>query len=126
MQMKASELPYEVKQNLLRQIKDQAGSSQYHEMVARVGEDGLIDLAIQKMEELSGSPSVKEKKTRGQKAWFAIKVIFGVLVVAIWMRISPESLGQLVLVVGGYIAIIWLWAAVSKWWNENMTFPRRW
>ena len=123
MQMKASELPYDVKKKLLRQIEDQVGYSQYHEMVDRVGEDGLIDLAFQKMEEMSAS-EVKKERTRGQKIWLGIKIGFGVIVLVIWLAVSPDTLGQLVLWLGGLYFIIWLCSAIAKWWNENMTFPR--
>ena len=132
MQMKASDMPYDVKQQLLRQIEDQVGSSQYYELVNKVGEDGLIDLAIQKMEEMSASAPVKRERTRKQKVWLAIKILLGVLILLVWIAASPDSFGEvwkgitpLLLIMVGYVVVVWIWGALKEWWDENMTFHIR-
>jgi len=45
--MKASELPADVKQDMLGQIRDRIGSAEYDKLVKQVGKGGLVDLALQ-------------------------------------------------------------------------------
>jgi len=49
--MRASELPYDVKQQFLQQIEIQLGSDVYRRAVGSLGEDGLIDSVLAKQEE---------------------------------------------------------------------------
>lgn len=46
MSFKASDLPYSVKRDLLKQIENQLGWSKYHALIQQHGEDGLIDLIL--------------------------------------------------------------------------------
>ncbi|MGE0129096.1 MAG: hypothetical protein AB7U82_13540 [Blastocatellales bacterium] len=85
--MKAADLPYDVKQKLLEQIEQQVGWSQYRKMVDAVGEDGLIDLALGKAEEIANSQAnVKKQEWWDKHGWWvgaAIWLIAGVLFWAI-------------------------------------------
>ena len=85
--MKASELPYDVKQQFLDQIKKNVGSYEYDRMVDSIGEDGLVDLAIQNLQDSS--------RTQVEQKGFLDR--FGCLIV---------------LIVGASVYLIWGWEVV--------------
>ena len=60
--MKATDLPYDVRRQLLSQIREQVGQTNYDRMVNAVGEDGLLDLAIEKAGEVARGQSGAGKK----------------------------------------------------------------
>jgi hypothetical protein len=60
--MKASDLPYNVRQQLLLQIEKQVGSTQYNKMVDDVGENKLIDFVLEKTEEMAKSQAPAKPK----------------------------------------------------------------
>lgn len=52
--MKSSDLPDDVRRALLGAIRDQVGSVNYHDLVTRVGEDGLLKVVLQQAGHESG------------------------------------------------------------------------
>lgn len=47
--LRATDLPENVREQLLQQIRDQIGVSQYNNLVANMGEDGMIDMVLTQM-----------------------------------------------------------------------------
>lgn len=56
MALTSSTLPAAVKQNVLRQIREQIGWQEYERLVNSLGEDGLIDLVLVHMAGNAGEP----------------------------------------------------------------------
>src|SRR5437016_4791518 len=79
MNIKASDSPYDDKQKLLRQVRQQIGRAGYDRLVDRVGEDGLVDLALEQLREASGVGSTKsvEKKKGfwGEWGWLVFWIL---------------------------------------------------
>lgn len=46
--MKTSDLPFEVKQGMLDQVRRHIGKESYEHMASQLGEDGLLDLVLEK------------------------------------------------------------------------------
>lgn len=61
MSLKSSDLPDGVKSQVLRQVRAQVGSTQYDSMVATLGEDGLLDLVLEKVGEPSTSQAIPRR-----------------------------------------------------------------
>jgi len=69
--MKASNIPYDVKKEMLDQIRNQVGAANYDKMIDALGEDGLMDLALKNLEAApSSQPQVSAWKKLGQSLWF--------------------------------------------------------
>jgi len=84
--VKAADLPDDVKQKLLEQIEQQVGWAQYRKMVEAVGEDGLIDLALGKAEEMAGSQAAAKKQGWWNKhGWWAGLVIWAMIGLLFWL-----------------------------------------
>ena len=47
--LRAAGLPENVRKQLLQQIREQIGASQYNSLVAKLGEDGMIDMVLAQM-----------------------------------------------------------------------------
>lgn len=91
MPLKASDLTYDMKQNVLSQIRSQTGDGEYDRLVRALGEDGLIDLVLEKMNGTTNTSAASYNDSRttiGSKVWNVIKTILGIL---------------------GFLFILWLW-----------------
>jgi hypothetical protein len=115
---RSSELPYEVKERVLEQIKEQIGSTKYYEAVSRYGEDGLIDLTMSSLEDAATASAEKSRegfwKTYGWGIALSL-IAFGPLFYG-----DPTGL----VVVGFFLLpplCQVLGAAVAEWWNRQ--FP---
>jgi len=62
MPLKASDLPYSTKQEMLSQIRAYVGSDQYDQMVDAIGEDGVIDLILPQASPATSTQSHSTKK----------------------------------------------------------------
>lgn len=120
--MKAVDLPYDVKQQLLSQIKTQLGYDQYDLMVNRLGEDGLIDLAFKQMEEMSKNPIEVKKKTWSDIFWTVVFWSFLISLAIAGLK-YPEAWWMLAIWV---LPAIWGWLSsiISSWWKRNIDIYR--
>ena len=59
--MKASDLPYGVRHQLLDQVRQQVGDGTYQRMTSELGEDGLLDLFLEKSAALAVDKPASEK-----------------------------------------------------------------
>ena len=80
--MKASDLTYEVQQNLLANIREQVGSTEYHRMIDALGEDGLINLALEKANEIAAGQSPPKKKGFWAGVGWVVRALFTCLLIA--------------------------------------------
>ena len=116
--MKASELPADIKREMLERIRDQLGSDEYDKLVKQVGKDGLIDLALQGMEQAAReakehSGSDKVEGFLG-KMWDKLGWLLGLALVGWGQANQNDGAGGL----GGLILIVWLVQ-----WGRNWTRP---
>lgn len=91
MPLKAADLTYDMKQNVLSQIRDQTGEAEYDRLVDSLGEDGLIDLVLEKMNGATGSnrsSHTQSQSSAGAKIGKVIKIVLSVV---------------------GIIFVLWLW-----------------
>jgi hypothetical protein len=58
MALDASDLPYSVKQQLLSQIRDQMGATEYDRLVSSIGEDEVINLLLRMLSDSANSGSL--------------------------------------------------------------------
>lgn len=65
MTMTTNDLPREVRQQVLKQIRSQVGGDAYSRMLRQLGEDGLIDLAVRPV-----SHATDEAKRHRLKGWW--------------------------------------------------------
>ena len=103
--MKGSDLPEDVKQEVLKHIEQQAGATEYDRIVQAVGEDKLLDMWL--ASQSAGTP--KRRETRGfweKYGWWVagICILFG------W---SPYWIGFQV------IAIILSIITIVRWFNDR-------
>ena len=119
--MKASDLPYDVKQELLKQIKQQVGWSEYDRIVDQVGEDGVIDLALAQLEDVSKAQASKKKKGFWSEwGWLLFWLVLAGLAAAAGQW---EVVGWLFVLLIVLPLIATGWNALSTWWDRNMRFP---
>ena len=119
--MKSSDLPTDVKHDLLDRIRNQVGPDEYRKLVKQVGENGLVDLALQGMEqaarESKGDSGSDRSGGLAEKLWGKAGWLLG-LVVLLWggsRRIdSAVGLGILILAA-------WIVPRVRGW--VSRTFP---
>ena len=110
--MKASDLPYDVKQQFLDQIKKQVGSAEYHRMVDSVGEDGLIELAIEKLK--AGGENQAEQKGFWDRFGCLIVLVVGVGVYLLW---GWEAVGGLFVVLLPWLGP-WILVMIGDAWRS--------
>ena len=143
--MKGSELPDDVKQQVLRGIEQQVGATQYEKIVDAVGKDKLLDMAFDQAQSAS-APARRE--TRGFWAkygwwvvgitilfswspqWIGFQVIaiaLSVIVVVMWFRDRGIGLGKLI---GGllgfgfaYLMGLAFLGGGSEWWQHVLALP---
>lgn len=117
--MKSADLPNEVKKKLLEQIERQVGRSQYRNMVDQVGEDGLIDLALGKAEEMAQSQKAQSQSTTKSKGFWSEwgGVIWFVVIVGILPALGGEWLPLKLIV--GMIVVVWIYSGIQNWWQRN-------
>ena len=100
--MKASELPFEVRDHLTSQLRDHLGRDQYDRLVDALGEDGVLDKALE------GMSSKAAPKNEPKKPWPARFLDW--LLGAIWGVISamaiPLSLPIAAALVGDNWAVV--------------------
>src|SRR5688572_2921361 len=73
------------KEFILRQVREQVGPDQYKQLVNKFGEDSLIDLALESMEQNAGR---SEPKTAGRLGGSIAGFIMGMLVGGIFLGAS--------------------------------------
>lgn len=78
MPSKSSDLPSNTKAMILRQVREQIGPYQYEQLVNKLGEDGLIDLALESIEQNAvRSESKMAGRLGGTIAGFIIGMVAG-------------------------------------------------
>ncbi len=115
--MRAKDMPYAAKQKLLQQIESQIGSIEYDKLVGRLGEDGLIDFALEKGEEAA-------KKEKGFRPNYGGILVF-ISVVTFWCWVA--GIKNVLALIGMYLGlglVYWLFGSLSKWW-DNFNRPFR-
>jgi hypothetical protein len=113
--MKAAELPYDVRRQLLSQIRGQVGQADYDRMVGTLGEDGLLDLAMEKAQEVArGQAGAQTKKPRSRlSAVVSVAVgvvLWGALVYVLLgypQTFQDVLLGVFLLLLPGIVSALW-------------------
>lgn len=144
--MKASDLTYEDKQQLLQQVKEQVGPNEYNKLVNNVGEDNLLNFVLAKSEEIASSRSNTSTKGFSGKYGLGVVVIFllfclapygvafqiiGILMTAglviMWCRDKGIGFGKLI---GGlfFLSIAYVFGlsflgGADKWWQHVFALP---
>ena len=101
--MKGSDLPHDVKREVLKQIEQQVGATQYAKMIGAVGEDKLLDMAIDQARPSAGTP------TRGETRGFAEKYGWWVVWIGILFSLSPQGIGFQVLAIALCVVVAVRW-----------------
>ncbi|MDQ3744044.1 MAG: hypothetical protein M3444_06665 [Acidobacteriota bacterium] len=113
--MRAAELPYDVRRQLLSQIREQVGQADYDRMVGTLGEDGLLDLAMEKAQGVArGQAGAQTKKPRSRLST-VVSVAVGVGLWAAFVYILlgfPQTfqdvlLALLILFLPGILSAVW-------------------
>ena len=87
MALKASDLPDDAKRELLRRMREQIGSTNYKQLVDRFGENGLLDQALEKADELDDEHERKEKEQQGFWYRYGFLIVLLILILpAAWSR----------------------------------------
>ena len=82
MPLSSKDLPPHMKEELLRQLRDQIGWQQYNRLVAQLGEDGLVDAVLQGLGKPDSQPTADRKsKKAGAVAGWVGWVLFGLYIV---------------------------------------------
>ena len=119
--MKATDMPYETKQKILSQIEAQIGSTDYYKMVGRLGENGLIDFALEKAEEAA-------QKQRGFWAKYGWGIAFWTIVaiVVCWVAGVGNVLAYILIVFVTPWVIQLIGSLLSEMWKSiNIKLPYR-
>lgn len=110
--MKDSDLTYDEKQRLLSHIRDQTGQIEYDRMVDALGEDGLIDLVLEKVGGTTNASAVSSSNspsTISRKVWRVIRTIFvvvGILII-LWLW-GQEPWSTIFNCLWGLLVTVWL------------------
>src|SRR2546423_480552 len=109
--MRATDLPYDVRRQLLVQIREQVGQTNYDKMINAVGEDGLLDLAIEKAGVVTREQVGAEKKS--PRSWFTTIAWAAIVTGVIYMMIAfPQTFWEniavlLFLLLPGILSGLW-------------------
>lgn len=87
MAITAAALPENLKQDLLRQLEEQIGWSKYNELVNALGEDGLIDLILQKMQEAQNNQPTPRSSSGKWREWGG-EILSWVLILGFWALVA--------------------------------------
>jgi hypothetical protein len=114
MRPNASDLPNDVRQNLVDQIRNQVGDSEYDRLVDQMGENQLIDYVLQKMDTNSSQVSASIRptpQTPGNKAWEVIKYIIFVVGVVLFLLLAGQKPWDSII---GAIVLIYFLVVILK------------
>ena len=116
MPLSASDLPDELKKHFLEQIRQQVGSTQYSQLVAKLGEDGLVDLALRALESTATAPEPSPWEKAGKDVkdvvvawWWWVFSIYG----------SFGPLGGTAFILVGLL-LVFLVAAIYRHWQGGL------
>ena len=107
--LRASDLPSHAKMQLSRAIRDRIGHSTYEQLVSAIGEDAVLDMALQAMSGHSPSPpsSVRHSRLDTESPWqAALGVILGLVAPCPWLWIC-------ILVSGGWASCAFIFGGFT-------------
>jgi|SRR5947209_7580105 len=87
MAITASSLPQGVKDDLRRQLRDQIGWSKYDQLVNALGEDGVVDLILEKIQEAQRGQA-PQRASSGQWAERSKGFLVVALVILYWVLVA--------------------------------------
>lgn len=103
MAIRSSDLPRYARQQLLGVIQDQVGTSQYNDMVDVVGEDAVLDMALESMENSPSTMKSNSSNSEDISGVVPVVVVAGLAIAAMW------TLWHVVCYVGGGTASWFQW-----------------
>ena len=100
--MRGSDLPPDLRRQLLNTIRDQVGGSNYRAMVDAMGEDRLLDVAVDAATR-QGAGSSSSDSSLGESLGEAIGGLIGLALVcgACWLI---------------WVVVSWIVGGVGQWW----------
>jgi uncharacterized ion transporter superfamily protein YfcC len=110
MSLEARNLPDGVKKQILSQIREQIGWSEYDKLVSALGEDGLIEMALRQLDNQAKETEEEAKskeKQREKERWTWIIIICLVLLTGIGVR-TPTWWQFLILAAFTVLSVIML------------------
>jgi hypothetical protein len=88
MALQSSDLPEPVKRELLNQIRDQVGYSNYDRAVSAIGEDGVVDAVLSQVSSSRGSTASRSGSGSSSSVW-DLFLQYGIYLVLFLSMLGP-------------------------------------
>ena len=120
MAVRAADIPHGVKRQMLEEIEKQTGPIQYRQLVDKLGEDGLIDLAFEGMQASASSEPKKSGLWNGIVQVIGCVIWFGALSALGSPKPSDtfwQVIWYIIQVVGWGFVVVWVLALIKSLWE---------
>ena len=113
--IRASDLPYHVRQQLLDKLRDAAGDYQYTQLLDRFSEDGLLQMALDAA--AGGGPGESSAKpAKAKRSSILPPLLFWGGMALVWVLLGPEAGST---VVGAIFVLIQVISALVALWESS-------